>query len=129
LNYPIPTQFPYPRILTRPCTVSMEEGSSRGGGESSSSRLTPSYVKLGDRQIFTVELRPGETTFVSWKKLMKDANKVNSGSAPPAPDPPPVNAHPNLESRIAPVSSLPFPILNHLELYMFMPLLMCVYSS
>ncbi|KAI5589282.1 hypothetical protein BDE02_05G151900 [Populus trichocarpa] len=80
----------------------MEEGSSRGGGESSSSRLTPSYVKLGDRQIFTVELRPGETTFVSWKKLMKDANKVNSGSAPPAPDPPPVNAHPNLESRIAP---------------------------
>ncbi|XP_011002437.1 PREDICTED: ubinuclein-1 isoform X2 [Populus euphratica] len=83
----------------------MEEGSSRGGGESSSSRLTPSYVKLGDRQIFTVELRPGETTFVSWKKLMKDANKVNSGSAPAAPaapDPPPVNAHPNLESRIAP---------------------------
>ncbi|CAK7346917.1 unnamed protein product [Dovyalis caffra] len=82
----------------------MEEGSSRGGGggESSSSRATPSYVKLGDRQIFTVELRPGETTFVSWKKLMKDANKVNSGSAPAAPDPPPVNAHPNLETRIAP---------------------------
>uniref|UniRef100_A0A2K2BF93 Hpc2-related domain-containing protein n=1 Tax=Populus trichocarpa TaxID=3694 RepID=A0A2K2BF93_POPTR len=84
----------------------MDEGSSRGGGEgggeSSSSRVTPSYVKLGDRQIFTVELRPGETTFVSWKKLMKDANKVNNRSAPAAPDPPPVNAHPNLESRIAP---------------------------
>nr|BAJ53189.1 JMS09K11.7 [Jatropha curcas] len=78
----------------------MEEGTSGGGGESSS-RLTPSYVKLGDRQIFTVELRPGETTFVSWKKLMKDANKVNSGSAP-ASDPPPANAHPNLESRLAP---------------------------
>ncbi|KAL5148589.1 Ubinuclein-1 [Glycine soja] len=25
--------------------------------------------------MFTVELRPGETTIVSWKKLMKDANK------------------------------------------------------
>ncbi|KAJ6306937.1 hypothetical protein OIU78_022108 [Salix suchowensis] len=83
----------------------MEEGSSRGGGESSSSRVTPSYVKLGDRQIFTVELRPGETTFVSWKKLMKDANKVNSGPAPAAPDPPPINAHPNLESRIAPAQA------------------------
>ncbi|KAJ6337361.1 hypothetical protein OIU76_007103 [Salix suchowensis] len=33
---------------------------------------------------------------------MKDASKVNSRSAPAAPDPPPVNAHPNLESRIAP---------------------------
>ncbi|XP_065881088.1 ubinuclein-1-like isoform X2 [Euphorbia lathyris] len=77
----------------------MEEGTS-GGGESSS-RVTPSYVKLGDRQIFSVELRPGETTFVSWKKLMKDANKVNSGSTA-APEPPPANAHPNLESRLAP---------------------------
>ncbi|KAJ8773341.1 hypothetical protein K2173_028518 [Erythroxylum novogranatense] len=82
----------------------MEEGSTgraAGGGEPSSSRVTPSYVKLGDRQIFTVELRPGETTFVSWKKLMKDANKLSSGSEP-APNPSPVNAHPNLESRIAP---------------------------
>ncbi|XP_057987087.1 ubinuclein-1 isoform X2 [Hevea brasiliensis] len=79
----------------------MEEGTSGGGGGESSSRVTPSYVKLGDRQIFTVELRPGETTFVSWKKLMKDANKVNSGSAP-ALDPPPANAHLNLESRLVP---------------------------
>ncbi|CAL1362553.1 unnamed protein product [Linum trigynum] len=83
----------------------MEEGSNGaggGGGESSSSRTTPSYVKLGDRQIFTVELRPGETTFVSWKKLVKDANKNCSGSAPVPDPPPPANAHPNLESRIAP---------------------------
>ncbi|KAJ9146219.1 hypothetical protein P3X46_028511 [Hevea brasiliensis] len=79
----------------------MEERNSGGAGGESSSRITPSYVKLGDRQIFTVELRPGETTFVSWKKLVKDANKVNSRSAP-APDPPPANAHPNLEARLAP---------------------------
>ncbi|CAN1234544.1 UBN1 [Linum perenne] len=76
-----------------------------GGGEPSSSRTTPSYVKSGDRQLFTVELQPGETTFVSWKKLMKDANKNSSGSKPISdepPPPPPANAHPNLESRIAP---------------------------
>nr|KYP69995.1 hypothetical protein KK1_009202 [Cajanus cajan] len=34
--------------------------------------------------MFTVELRPGETTIVSWKKLMKDANKPN-GSTSAAP--------------------------------------------
>ncbi|KAG8633188.1 hypothetical protein MANES_18G082300v8 [Manihot esculenta] len=79
----------------------MEEGTSGGGGGETSSRITPSYVKLGDRQIFTVELRPGETTFVSWKKLMKDANKANSRSAPTL-DPPPDNARINLESRLAP---------------------------
>ncbi|WCJ44428.1 wound-responsive family protein [Euphorbia peplus] len=77
----------------------MDEGTSGGGA----SRLSPSYVKKGDRQIFSVELRSGDTTFVSWKKLMKDANKVNTGFLPvsEAPPPPP-NAHPNLESRLAP---------------------------
>ncbi|OIV97961.1 hypothetical protein TanjilG_12718 [Lupinus angustifolius] len=69
-----------------------------------------SSVKKGDRIMFTVELRPGETTIVSWKKLMKDANnnKINNGNndnnnnngsvsslAPP-------HVHPALESRIAP---------------------------
>ncbi|XP_004502535.1 ubinuclein-1-like [Cicer arietinum] len=43
-------------------------------------RASSSFVKKGDRQTFTVELRPGETTIVSWKKLLKDANKHN-GSA------------------------------------------------
>ncbi|KAL2339736.1 hypothetical protein Fmac_007676 [Flemingia macrophylla] len=47
-------------------------------------RASSSFVKRGDRHMFTVELRPGETTIVSWKKLMKDANKPNgSTSAPP----------------------------------------------
>ncbi|XP_024019109.1 ubinuclein-1 isoform X4 [Morus notabilis] len=76
----------------------MEEEKRRGGD---SSRASSSFVKSGDRQMFTVELRPGETTIVSWKKLMKDANKVDGGSAS-APEPP-ANAHPRLESRIAPV--------------------------
>ncbi|KAJ1387375.1 hypothetical protein SESBI_40035 [Sesbania bispinosa] len=43
-------------------------------------RASSSFVKKGDRQIFTVELRPGETTIVSWKKLMKDANSKPNGS-------------------------------------------------
>ncbi|CAJ2667690.1 unnamed protein product [Trifolium pratense] len=43
-------------------------------------KKSSSFVKKGDRQLFTVELRPGETTIVSWKKLLKDANKPN-GSA------------------------------------------------
>lgn len=75
----------------------MEE-EKRGGD--SSSRASSSFFKSGDRQMFTVELRPGETTIVSWKKLMRDANKVNGSSSTPAPEPP-VNAHPSLESRIA----------------------------
>ncbi|KAK7320971.1 hypothetical protein VNO77_30981 [Canavalia gladiata] len=79
-----------------------------GAGESSSSARAPSsFVKKGDRQMFTVELRPGETTIVSWKKLVKDANKVNNGSAPAsatAPEPHP-NVNPALESRIAPGQS------------------------
>lgn len=35
----------------------------------------------GGRQRFEVELIPGETTIVSWKKLMKDANKAAAASA------------------------------------------------
>ncbi|KAK7385137.1 hypothetical protein VNO78_30848 [Psophocarpus tetragonolobus] len=72
-----------------------------GGGDSSSvARAPSSFVKKGDRQMFTVELRLGETTIVSWKKLMKDANKVNNGSTSAPELPPYVN--PALESRIAP---------------------------
>ncbi|KAE8716342.1 Wound-responsive family protein, putative isoform 2 [Hibiscus syriacus] len=83
------------------------------GGEPSRV-VAPKMVKAGDRQVFTVELRPGETTYVSWRKLVKDANRAHGSSpaavsvaattsvvAAPAPEPPP-NAHPNLQSRIAP---------------------------
>ncbi|XP_068653436.1 ubinuclein-1 [Aristolochia californica] len=51
------------------------------------------------RQRFTVELRPGETTIVSWKKLIRDSNKA---SLPPLPSEAPSGARPALESRIAP---------------------------
>lgn len=71
-----------------------------GGGGGDSSRASSSFVKKGDRQMFTVELRPGETTIVSWKKLMKDSNKVNGSALAPEHL---TNARPALESRIAPV--------------------------
>ncbi|XP_058724538.1 ubinuclein-1-like isoform X2 [Vicia villosa] len=58
-------------------------------------------IRIGDRQLFHVELRPGETTIVSWKKLLKDANKTNEGSTSAAPEQVP-KANPALEARIAP---------------------------
>ncbi|XVF36983.1 hypothetical protein REPUB_Repub19eG0105800 [Reevesia pubescens] len=94
----------------------MEDKSGGGGGGAASggepSRVVaPKVLKAGDRQVFTVELRPGETTYVSWRKLVKDANRANRSSATaaasaavvaaPELEPPP-NAHPNLQSRIAP---------------------------
>lgn len=87
-------------------------GESSNASASTSSRLTSSFVKIGDRTRFTVELRPGETTIVSWKKLMKDAAKAEGAAAAAtaaaaasaivaAPQPPP-NALPALESRLSP---------------------------
>ncbi|XP_010063438.2 ubinuclein-1 isoform X1 [Eucalyptus grandis] len=56
-------------------------GGGGGGGGDSNPRVLSSFVKSGDRQVFSVELRPGETTIVSWKKLVKDANKPDGGSS------------------------------------------------
>ncbi|WVY90633.1 hypothetical protein V8G54_036147 [Vigna mungo] len=79
-----------------------EDTAPLGGGDSlSAARAPSSFVKKGDRQMFTVELRPGETTIVSWKKLMKDANKVNNKGPASAPEHLP-NGNPVLESRTAP---------------------------
>ncbi|XP_010270287.1 PREDICTED: ubinuclein-1-like isoform X3 [Nelumbo nucifera] len=63
------------------------------GGASSST-----YASKNGRW-FTVELRPGETTIVSWKKLIKEANKASQST--PASEAP-SGAHPALESRLAP---------------------------
>lgn len=43
------------------------------------------------RQLFTVELRPGETTIVSWKKLLKEAG--HTAAAPPVAVEPAFAAH------------------------------------
>lgn len=49
------------------------------------------------RARFYVELKAGETTFVSWKKLIKDFQRAT----PPSVEPP-LGAHPALQARIAP---------------------------
>ncbi|XP_022750910.1 uncharacterized protein LOC111299748 [Durio zibethinus] len=58
----------------------MEEGDkSIGGGGETSSRVSagsPSWL-CASRQRFTIELRPGETTIVSWKRLVKDAQNTS----------------------------------------------------
>ncbi|CAK8570307.1 unnamed protein product [Lathyrus sativus] len=67
----------------------------------SSKPPSSSCIRIGDRQLFHVELRPGETTIVSWKKLLKDANKANNeGSTSAAPEQVP-KANPALGARIA----------------------------
>lgn len=87
----------------------MDEDAGGGGG---SAREPPLLECAGGRQRFTVELRPGETTIVSWKKLLKDAARASGGPSTSSPSaaggggasqpPPPPNAHPVLETRLAP---------------------------
>ena len=60
----------------------------------SSSSTAPAPAPDTDRQRFYIELRPGETTIVSWKKLIKEAekNKNKNKSNNPSPDPAPAPA-------------------------------------
>ncbi|KAL2500897.1 Wound-responsive family protein [Forsythia ovata] len=71
------------------------------------SKPTTSYESVGGRQRFIVELRPGKTTIVSWKKLLKDATfgKLN-GSGPLVEGPSP-EAH-NTIPTPAPPPALPY---------------------
>lgn len=57
---------------------------------------------MPSRERFHVDLKPGETTFVSWKKLVKDSQKAASFLSPSTLSEAPVGAHPALEARIAP---------------------------
>ncbi|KFK44263.1 hypothetical protein AALP_AA1G235600 [Arabis alpina] len=81
----------------------MSEVKETSGGFTSGESLrdSPKVLTAGDRKLLKVELRPGDTTYVSWKKLMREASKVNGLLLGSVPDPPP-NANPNLESRLAP---------------------------
>ncbi|XP_047322835.1 ubinuclein-1-like isoform X2 [Impatiens glandulifera] len=69
-------------------------------GAVESSRMSTSFVSVAGRHRFSVELRPGETTIVSWKKLLKDVSKADRRSSVTDV---PLNAHPTLDSHVAPV--------------------------
>lgn len=58
----------------------MEESDKRiGNGGETSSRVSAdsSSWLFASRQRFAIELRPGETTIVSWKRLVKDAQNTS----------------------------------------------------
>ncbi|KAJ9566921.1 hypothetical protein OSB04_002887 [Centaurea solstitialis] len=58
-----------------------------GGEGVAASSSSSTLLSGGGRQRFEVELRPGETTIVSWKKLIKDANKAAKNDNKPPPPP------------------------------------------
>jgi hypothetical protein len=68
---------------------------------SSSSSSFPSSSSLPRAERFYVELKDGETTFVSWRKLQKESSRLRHGSSASS-LPPPLGAHPALEARFAP---------------------------
>ncbi|XP_073314827.1 ubinuclein-1-like [Primulina huaijiensis] len=75
----------------------------QSGGSSSPepvrrSKAATTVESSGDHLRFRVELIPGETTVVSWKKLLKEANSSNSSKAGASATAPPVEAQPTLTS-------------------------------
>lgn len=83
----------------------MEEGGGSGScsGTAAGGSELPRVLTDGGRQRFQVELRPGETTIVSWKKLVKDANRAAAKAKSPAKDLP-IVSKPVVEPRVDPVS-------------------------
>ncbi|CAH8356138.1 unnamed protein product [Eruca vesicaria subsp. sativa] len=73
----------------------MEDHKATTTTDGESSRSSPKLLAAADRKLLKVELRRGDTTYVSWKKLMKEATKSFGSSA--APDPVPNDVNPNLE--------------------------------
>ncbi|KAH6789113.1 hypothetical protein C2S51_004119 [Perilla frutescens var. frutescens] len=63
----------------------MVEGADSGGPENGpGSKPAPTVEAAGGRLRFTVDLRPGETTIVSWKKLLREANLSESDRPGPS---------------------------------------------
>ncbi|KAI3460559.1 hypothetical protein Pfo_017222 [Paulownia fortunei] len=82
----------------------MVEGSEGGGPEPGpGSKPASSFESAGGRLRFTVELRPGETTIVSWKKLLREANSSKSNR------PGPSVSGPSYEAQRQPISQPPPP--------------------
>ncbi|KAK1384439.1 HUN domain-containing protein [Heracleum sosnowskyi] len=77
----------------------MEEGG--GSGTAAGGSELPRVLTDGGRQRFQVELRPGETTIVSWKKLVKDANRAAAKAKSPAKELP-IVSKPVVEPRVDP---------------------------
>lgn len=81
----------------------MVEGSEAGGPEPGPGSKPPSsYETAGARLRFTVDLRPGETTIVSWKKLLREANLSKSNRPDPSVSGPSYEAQGNLVSQPPP---------------------------
>ncbi|EYU23864.1 hypothetical protein MIMGU_mgv1a003415mg [Erythranthe guttata] len=76
----------------------MVEGKEGAGPDSRPGSNSGSlFESSGDRVRFTVELRPGETTIVSWKKLLREANSSKSRPGTSVSDP-------SAEAQFQPVS-------------------------
>ncbi|CAM0883954.1 unnamed protein product [Alopecurus aequalis] len=65
----------------------------------------PEAAAASRRQLFSVELRPGETTIVSWKKLQKEAGQAAATS--PQQPLPVVAAEPAVAAQLAPPGVAP----------------------
>lgn len=81
----------------------MVEGSEdRGPEQGPGSKVASSFESMNGRLRFTVELRPGETKIVSWKKLLREAKLSNSNR-------PESSSGPSSEARDSFVSEPPPP--------------------
>lgn len=81
----------------------MVGGAESGGPENGpGSKPAPTVEVAGDRVRFRVELKAGETTIVSWKKLLKEANLSGPGRPGPSSSGPSIEAHGGLAAEPLP---------------------------
>ncbi|CAM0955434.1 unnamed protein product [Alopecurus aequalis] len=75
-----PAPPPPPAAVPAEATARAPAPASATGAAPPAAAVAGAGAGGGGRQIFSVELRPGETTIVSWKKLLKEAGQA---AAPP----------------------------------------------